>query len=413
MCTGRCWRNHKSTDWSLVNADSGEIVVMIELDAFRFDYLDQHSTPFLWELSQKGISGRLQPTFGFEPDGAYLAGLYPDECDGGAQFWYDPENSPFRNLGSWTRILNLLPDFGQKVTRKGIEKLLGKANGSPVFSSARVPFHLLKYFSFPLATRIDRIRFSKGKTIFELLESQGKTWFFHAAPEYKVDIGSVKAQIASELLPPCPFGLIHVGDLDRVGHQYGPDSQERRSAAKKVDSGLKEIYGLLEERFLSVHFLLFGDHGMVKVKELLDVQKALGGLDLRVGKDYLVFLDSTMARFWFFTKDAGKIISETLLSLRGGHVLTQEERVKYHLQYGHNRFGDLIFLADPGVLIFPNFYQNKNPVKGMHGYMPEYSEQQSAFVLASPRVTERKECSTAVDMRCLYATVTDLLGFAQ
>jgi predicted AlkP superfamily pyrophosphatase or phosphodiesterase len=245
------------------------------------------------------------------------------------------------------------------------------------------------------------------------LTSQGKNWFFHAAPDYNVDIGSVKAHIASALFPPCPFALIHVGDLDRVGHRYGPDSPERRAASKNVDSELREIYGLLEGRFSSVHFLIFSDHGMVEVKEFLDVQKALGDLNLDVRKEYLVFLDSTMARFWFFTEDARKTISETLLSLRGGHVLTQEEHVKHHLQYGHNRFGDLIFLADPGVLIFPNFYQSKKPVKGMHGYMPGYSEQQSAFVLASPRVTDRKEYSGAVDMRCLYATVTDLLGFPQ
>jgi predicted AlkP superfamily pyrophosphatase or phosphodiesterase len=386
---------------------------MIELDAFRFDYLDPDSTPFLWELSRKGISGRLQPTFGFDPDGAYLAGLYPDECDGGAQFWYDPENSPFRNLGSWTRIFNLLPDFGRRVTRKGIEKLLRKANGSPVFSTARIPFHLLKYFSFPLATRVDRTHFSKGKTIFELLESQGRNWFFHAAPDYKVDIGSVKAHIASGLFPPCPFALIHVGDLDRAGHRYGPDSPERRAVARKVDSELSEIFDLLGHRFSSVHFLIFGDHGMVEVKEFLDVRKAIGRLDLRVEEDYLVFLDSTMARFWFFDENAESKITEAIHSLHGGHVLTLEERTKYHLQYGHNRFGDLIFLADPGVLVFPNFYQSKEPVKGMHGYIPEYSGQQSTFVLASPRVADRKEYSTAVDMRCLYATVTDLLGFSQ
>ena len=128
-----------------------------------------------------------------------------------------------------------------------------------------------------------------------------------------------------------------------------------------------------------------------------------------IEKDYLVFLDSTMARFWFFSESARRLIIELLSHIGGGHVLTQEEKDRYHLNYPHNKFGDLIFLVDPGVLIFPNFYQNRHPVKGMHGYAPETPEQQSLLLISSPRVNTPVEITQPIDMRRVFPTILDLL----
>ena len=37
-------------------------------------------------LAEDGTSGSAIPSFGFEPDAAYLAGLNPQDSDGGAMF---------------------------------------------------------------------------------------------------------------------------------------------------------------------------------------------------------------------------------------------------------------------------------------------------------------------------------------
>ena len=74
------------------------MLVQIHLDALRYDYVNKQDTPFMAALSQQSVSGILTPTFGFEPDPAYWAGLYPDEAESGAQFSFDPENSPFKSL---------------------------------------------------------------------------------------------------------------------------------------------------------------------------------------------------------------------------------------------------------------------------------------------------------------------------
>ena len=158
-----------------------------------------------------------------------------------------------------------------------------------------------------------------------------------------------------------------------------------------------------------VHILVIGDHGMMEVKQHIDILSELKKLSVTLEKDFLVFLDSTMARFWFFSERAEDLITDMLDDLEGGHIISQQEKDKYHLNYSHNKFGDIIFLVDPGVLIFPNFYQNRKPVKGMHGYAPETPEQQSALLIHSSKVKEPKKFEKPADMRRVFPTLLDLL----
>jgi predicted AlkP superfamily pyrophosphatase or phosphodiesterase len=197
--------------------------------------------------------------------------------------------------------------------------------------------------------------------------------------------------------------------LDRVGHAYGPDSAERYAEIRIVDAGVRDIVELAQSRFDEVHILVFGDHGMAFVNQLVDVQSILQKLPCRLGKDYLVFLDSTMARFWFFTDSARGVITEALHGISGGHVLSEEELNRYHLNYQHNRFGDLFFIADGGGLVLPNYYQKNRPIKGMHGYLPEVPEQHSLFLVHSPRVPVGYRFQEPQDMRRIFPTVLDLL----
>lgn len=52
---------------------------------------------------------------------------------------------------------------------------------------------------------------------------------------------------------------IHFHEIDDMGHEYGPDSEEYASAIIRVDQYLSEIYNTLpEETFI----VIFADHGM-------------------------------------------------------------------------------------------------------------------------------------------------------
>ena len=79
------------------------------------------------------------------------------------------------------------------------------------------------------------------------------------------------------------------------------------------------------------------------------------------------FIDSDMARYWGNKDELEKI------------------REKLPLEHGrfiewNNKYGDLIFLANPGVLFSPNFW-NEKPVKAMHGYNGKHKDLKALYIL--------------------------------
>lgn len=142
----------------------------------------------------------------------------------------------------------------------------------------------------------------------------------------------------------CDF--FYFGALDQLGHAYGTESVEIREAIKKID----------DEISLMNFDLIFSDHGMISVTDLVRVP---------ITKDF--FIDSDMARYW------------------GSEEELREVRKKLPLQFGKiiswdKRYGQLIFLANTGVLIFPNFW-NKFPVKAMHGYDGKHPDMKAFYLL--------------------------------
>ena len=99
---------------------------------------------------------------------------------------------------------------------------------------------------------------------------------------------------------------------------------------------------------------------MLEVRGFIDVVnrvKAAG----RLGKDLVVFLDSIMARLWTFNDASLEAITQILGSEPNGQVFPLQNPEMW------DRFGNLLFLASPGYLVYPNCY-DQEPPKAMHGY---------------------------------------------
>jgi len=133
----------------------------------------------------------------------------------------------------------------------------------------------------------------------------------------------------------------YIQDLDTIGHKYGTKGKEIISAIKKVD-----------EKISRMKFdIILSDHGMIDIKKNISAPKTDN-----------CFIDSDMARYWgekpqFDSKD-GKWI-----------------------QWKDKKYGEHIFLANSGVLILPNYWQGKNPVKAMHGYDGKDKEMKAIYLL--------------------------------
>ena len=301
-----------------------KLTILLQIDACRPDYINKKNTPFLSNLKQIGVSGILIPTFGFEPDAAYIAGLHPDKANGGAQFWYDPEKTPFYFIRYFPQWLNELPTLGETIVRRTIKSMARRYCHAPTLSTAHVPLHLLKYFGFPMKCTAEQQGFVRGGTVFDLLRKEGRAWLFHCSPNNRVDLKSVLQRVDEALFPPYSFAFFHIGNLDLVGHCYGPESKDIKKALLTIDRGIKNIYNLAKDRFKEIHLVIMGDHGMMQVKHHLNIWSKLKNLPIKIEKDYLLFLDSTMVRFWFFSERAEKLIVDLLNRIEGGHIVRQE-----------------------------------------------------------------------------------------
>ena len=89
----------------------------------------------------------------------------------------------------------------------------------------------------------------------------------------------------------------------------------------------------------------------------------------RLGRDYLGFFDSTMARLWSserIARDAAAILEEN----RSGRLLNDEELDARGCLFPDRSYGEWIFLLDPGVMIVPSFMGGAR-LAAMHGYDPD------------------------------------------
>jgi hypothetical protein len=101
---------------------------------------------------------------------------------------------------------------------------------------------------------------------------------------------------------------------------------------------------------------------------------------LKMGEDYAVVYDSTMARFWFFNESARDQVTECLNHVEEGGIIPDSELAELGALFTDRHFGELIFLVKEGVLIVPS-HMGQRPIRGMHGYHP--SEKQSYAALCT------------------------------
>ena len=360
------------------------------------------------------LRGEIIPPFSFEPDAAYLSGRFPEETDGGTHFWYAPEASRFKGMRRWGWFGDRMPYLIQLGLRRWVRwRAARKAETDRLersVSTARIPFRLLPYFDVVTKHYPFEQDFCSYSTIFDLLREEGRKWVYIGAPVSGSRSDEVLARLRASSLPGVDLVFLFVGDLDGIGHEYGPHSEMYQRALQRMGVLIEEIASVVDEKMgKGCPLLVFGDHGMAQVTRLVDVGAALKGLSIRPCRDYVYLLDSTLARFWFFGERARQEVMDLMSQMDGGSIVSEEERVSYRIRYPHNRFGELIWWADGGTLIFPNFWQDRKPVKGMHGYRRDVIENHAAFLLLNTDLEESQTLEQPLEMVDVFATIVDML----
>ncbi|MEK6897866.1 MAG: alkaline phosphatase family protein [Nanoarchaeota archaeon] len=130
-------------------------------------------------------------------------------------------------------------------------------------------------------------------------------------------------------------------ELDGIAHKYGTKSEEVKKEVQRLDKILSKMKW----------DMIMSDHGMLDIKEFVSVPET-----------EKCFIDSTLARYW------GKKPNRMPIS-----------KCKL-IKWKSKKYGDWIYLANPGVCFFPNYWQTKE-CKAMHGYNPKIKDMKAFYIL--------------------------------
>lgn len=370
--------------------------VLLLLDAFRYDYISEDLTPFLWKCSQEGeYYDGVEPSMGFCERSEILTGLRPNKTGFFTAIGFDPLNSPYANvsilpwLDSFERILVQLLRVFPKVFASRLQNKFRYwiaqyfLSLGIVMPTYLIPFSWLRYFALTEDQVDHRLPDAfPEKSILTLLDEAGKSYFYETfsalgmRSKYSSDADRFSAVIRDGKVSVKDLYLIYVAAADTYGHFYGPDSPKFRELLTRLDREIECFVRDFESVAPNTRYLVVGDHGMTNVSVKFDALSEIKGLlkyvKLLPGRDVIYFLDSTMIRFWFLNDRARRLLTGLLMEAKGfndnGSWMNKSIAVQYHLPWPDIRYGELLWVANPGVLVFPDFFHNFNPCLGMHGY---------------------------------------------
>lgn len=334
-----------------------QAVVLVSLDAFRWDYLDRPNAVNLRRLASRGVHAqRMVPAFPsstFPNHYAIVTGMYPEHNGIVANTMRDETLGVFRMSDSvavhteawWT---------GEPIWTTAEKQ--GKHAGAFFWPGSEVahggvwPSRWMRFNDmFPGAVRVDSVL-----NWLTLPDSQALS-----------------------------FVALYYSDVDHAGHSFGPESPQVDSAIARVDSMIGRLMDGIAARGLSgrVNLVVVSDHGMVDVPS-----------------DHVIFLDDYVSLDDVDIVDAGELgqvipkpgkLDEVYGMLRGANphlAVYRKSEVPARFHYNANRrITPLVLMAELGWEMTTHArYAARKPSAGAHGFDNQALQMGASFIAAGP-----------------------------
>lgn len=356
-------------------------VVLVSLDAFRWDYDSIHGTPVLDDIARQGVMAeRLIPSFPtktFPNHYTIATGLYPDHHGLVNNSFYAPDLDLVYRIGDRTMVSNGAFYGGEPVwvtaRKQGVKSASFYWVGSEAPVQGMHPDYWKPYDEeVPFGDRID--------TVLKWL--------------------SLPVNRRPHLV------TLYFEEPDAVSHGYGPLSPETGMTVRSLDS----LLGVLRTGIArlpnagKINLIVLSDHGMTEVDEsrynyIFDtlpqpmVKRIYGGNPV-----------------WAVEPAEGKTDSVLLLlNMQQGMKAYRKENLPAHMHYGtHPRIPEIVLVADPGwtagVRPAP-----RGDTRGDHGYDWQCRDMHSIFYAEGPAFKKGFSIDTLYNVD-IYNIVTGILG---
>ncbi len=335
-------------------------VVLISIDGFRADYIDRPEAANLGALARRGVRAEWMapvfPTKTYPNHYSMVTGLWPEHHGVIANTMWDSAIGYRFETGNRRAIADprwwAAEPIWVAAERQGVRTAAFFWPGTETEIAGVRPTWWRRYDgTIPNAERVGR-----------LLE-----WL------------SLPPDSAPSLV------TTYFGDVDRKGHDFGPDAPETNAAIAKVDSAIGALVAGIEERGLSgkVNVVVVSDHGMTPLAEARTIF-----LDDYLDLSQVVVIDwSPVAAL---APRSGADAADLYRQLEGRHphltVYRREEIPKRYHYRAHPRIAPIIAVADEGWLITSRVRAASahRRERGSHGYDPALPSMRALFVADGP-----------------------------
>jgi hypothetical protein len=249
---------------------------------------------------------------------------------------------------------------------------IARKSGLPSAHKLRIPLQLAHFFS---RHDMDYRKFPPVDLPVPSLDAAASERGLRFSFKYLRHGYDVNAELRhlDELLPDTDVFFFYDPSIDGHGHHVGADVTKLHPDMSRVETFCRSAWQRIENDD-EAHLLLFSDHGMTDVAQTYDLFARLSRW--QIGRDYLVFVDSTFARFWYSDEAVRAGIQEALRDAPA-RFLTRADEQRYGIAFDDDRYGEEVLVADEAVVfhpsyISPTFFRTKEyPDKATHGYLPE------------------------------------------
>jgi predicted AlkP superfamily pyrophosphatase or phosphodiesterase len=379
--------------------------IMVCIDAFSQTYLSKENTPFMYETANRGLRSTIDPLFAFRGiETTMFTGVWPNVHGTWTEICLRDRNE----LGNakmgkiLVKLLDILSsDKARKIGRVAIQRLLD--HSSVRLTPNLIPAEAFGFFEPSQKKAIFQEGSAKSiSTLFDLLRRQQLEFAFVEPPIFGGDTRVVdKIAKLANAARNIKLWYVKFGRPDKVGHIFGPSPQYFSSTLREVDNYVRQAVKILEKKYDSeVNIMIMADHGMSKVNNHYDLMGGLKTLKSTIYKDYVPFLDSTMARFWFMNDNSRREIENFLSGLNYGHLLSSAEIESLHIP-NESRYGETIFAIDEGNMVYPDFWSGTRKAIGMHGYAFPKSDESIPVLIANKEMSSHlkiKGSATYIDV---------------
>lgn len=310
-----------------------------------------------------------------------LTGVLPRVHGQWSFYLWGPEASPFR----WLRPLSVLPHrvAAHHRVRRPISAVVKRALGyTGYFNLYAAPFS--RVWQWDWCEKEDL--FAPGgvnghDTIFDALDQAGVR--HHRSDWRRPEDENIAAAITAAKDPRTGFVFVYLAGLDAVLHRYGHPGADRPEGAARYEDAVRRIVAAGKGAHDDVRVCVFSDHGMAEVHRVADLRRAVEATGLRYGTDYAAIYDSTMVRLWYLRPEHRPRLEQALAATGTGRFLSEQDLAASGADFPGHRYGEGIFLCDPGVLVVPSD-MGLTPIAGMHGYGEDDPDSDAVLLSSHP-----------------------------